>query len=94
MSDNHPPQRDDMAALRAHLFETLRNVKAGQMDLDRARMVNELSKTLVDTGRLDVDYLRVTQGERSDFLAPVAGAAATPGLPPGITGVTVHRLKG
>ena len=92
MSDNPTPQRDDMAALRAHLFETLRNVKAGQMDLDRARMVNELSKTLVDTGRLDVDYLRVTQGEKSDFLAAVN--TSPPGLPPGITGVTVHRLKG
>lgn len=92
MSDETNPQRDDMGALRAILFETVRAVKASTIDLDRARMVNELSKTLVDTGRLDVDYLRVTQGERSDFLAPAADKA--PGLPPGITGVTVHRLKG
>jgi hypothetical protein len=80
---------NDLAALRALLFEAIREVKTGAMDLNRARLVNEIGKTLVDSGRLQVDYLRLTDGERADFMEPPA-----PALPAGITGVTVHRLKG
>lgn len=88
MSDETRP-RDDLDGLRALLFETIRQVKGGHMDLDRARMVNDIGKTLVDSGRLQVDYLRVTDGSKADFLE-----SQQQQLPPGITGVTVHRLKG
>jgi hypothetical protein len=77
--------------LRAALFETLRAVRAGSIDLDRARAVNELAKTLVDTGRVEVDYVRATDAAHSAFLAPTL--PASPDMPPGITGVTRHRLR-
>lgn len=81
----------DITALRAALFETLAGVKAGTMDLDRARAVNELGKTLVDTARVEVDYLRATGGGESAFLDAAVGAA---NLPAGITTSVVHRIKG
>ena len=52
--------------------------------------MNEIGKTLVDTARVEVDYLRATGGGESEFLNTVIGAE---NLPPGITGRTVHRLK-
>lgn len=76
--------------LRAALFETLQQVKSGTMDLDKARAVNELGKTLIDSAKVEVEYLRATGGGESAFLDSAAGAD---NLPPGITGRTVHRLK-
>lgn len=76
--------------LRAALFETLQQVKNGTMDLDKARAVNELGKTLIDSAKVEVEYLRATGGGESTFLDTAAGAD---NLPPGVTGRTVHRLR-
>lgn len=82
---------NDIQALRAHLFATMAGVKDGTIDVDRARAVNEIGKTLVDTARVEVEYLRANGGGESEFLTTAIGAD---NLPPGITGRTVHRLKG
>ena len=76
--------------LRAALFETLQQVKNGTMDLGKARAVNELGKTLIDSAKVEVEYLRATGGGESTFLDTAAGAD---NLPPGVTGRTVHRLR-
>lgn len=81
----------DIEALRAHLFAAMEGVKSGTLDLDKARAINELGKTLVDTARVEVDFLKITDGEKSRFLAP---AVADDALPIGITGRTVHRIAG
>lgn len=78
----------DIEALRAHLFSAIEGVKANTLDLDKARAINEIGKTLVDTARVEVEFLKITDGEKSKFLAP----ADQPELPDGITGRTVHRL--
>ena len=79
----------DITTLREQLFATLAAVKDGSIDLDRARAVNEIGKTLVDTARVEVNYLRATGGGESEFLSTTVG---NDNLPPGITGRTVHRL--
>lgn len=76
--------------LRAALFDALQKVKDGTMDLDKARAVNELGKTLIDSAKVEVDYLRTTGGGESGFIDSAVGAS---NLPDGITGRTVHRLK-
>lgn len=81
----------DITSLRESLFAAMAAVKDGSLDLDRARAVNEIGKTLVDTARVEVDYLRATGGGESEFLNTAIGAD---NLPPGIVGRTVHRLKG
>lgn len=77
--------------LRASLFATLEGIKSGAIDLDKARAVNEVAKTIVETAKVEVDYLRVTGGGESAF---IDGAIGSDNLPPGITGVTIHRLQG
>lgn len=77
--------------LREALFATLEGVKAGTVDLDKARTVNEVAKTIVETAKVEVDYLRVTGGGESEFLD---GAIGADNLPNGITSITRHRLQG
>lgn len=77
--------------LRETLFETLRAIKDGSMDLDKARAINEISKTVVDSAKVEVDYLRATGGGESSFIDSAIGAG---NLPPGITAITRHRLQG
>lgn len=81
--------------LRETLFATLEAVKAGTMDLDKARTVNEIGKTIIESAKVEVDYLRVTGGGESTFIDTAVGANnVPPGLPNGITGVVRHRLPG
>lgn len=84
-------ERKNIDDLRATLFATLDAVKTGVMDLDRARTINELGKTIIDTAKVEVDYLRVTNGGESEFLGSTVGSD---NLPPGIVGITRHRLQG
>lgn len=73
--------------LRETLFATLQALKSGEMDIDKARAVNEVAKTIVDTAKVEVDYLRATDGGKSSFID-------TANLPNGITAITRHRLQG
>jgi hypothetical protein len=94
-SGNSNTKTQDLSALRAHLFEAIAGVRAGTLDLDKARAVNEIGKTLVDTARVEVEYLRATGGGESTFLDTAMGADnIPPKLPPGIKGITRHRLGG
>jgi hypothetical protein len=77
--------------LRDHLFATLQAVKDGSLELDKARAINDVAKTIVDTAKVEVDYLRVTGGGESQFIDSAVG---NNNLPPGITGITTHRLAG
>lgn len=77
--------------LREALFATLNGVKDGTIDVERARAVNELGKTICDTAKVEVEYIKAAGGGESAFLSTAIGAD---NLPPGITGITRHRLQG
>lgn len=76
--------------LRATLFDALQAIKDGSLDLDKARQINELAKTITDTAKVEVSYLQVTGGGESEFLTSTVGA----NTPPGIVGITRHRIAG
>lgn len=80
--------------LRATLFATLEAVKSGSMDLDKARAVNEIGKTIIETAKVEVDYLRVTGGGESTFIGPEVSIDNAGALPNGIVGIVRHRLQG
>lgn len=46
--------------LRSILFDAIAGVKSGSLDLDKAKMINELIRTLVDTARAENDHLKIT----------------------------------
>ena len=76
--------------LRDTLFETLNGIKSGTIDLEKARAINEVSKTIIDTAKVEVDYLKVNNGGESPFIE----ASPPQQLPAGIVGITRHVLKG
>ena len=68
--------KNSLAELRATLFETMQAVKDGKMDLDRARTVNAIGKTLVESAMVEVEFIKATGGEGSDFMGGREGEGA------------------
>lgn len=86
-------QKNDLDELREHLFATLRGVKDGSMDIDRAKAVVQVAGVLIDSARVEVEFARVTGRESGSKFLPAPDEADKP-MPLGITGITRHRLQG
>lgn len=94
---------NDINALRSTLFDTLREVKAGTMDLDRAKTINDTAQVIINTAKAEVDFMKVTGSNSGTDFIPAAQrrpALETKGETPTATGtkvvngnVTTHRLK-
>lgn len=90
--------------LREHLLATLADLRNREnpMEPDRARAVAQVASVLVDTAKVEVDYLKATGQDRAGFLeepAQIGTDATGAGLPDGhphngITSITRHRLRG
>lgn len=74
--------------LRDLLFATIEGVKAGTVDIEKAKVIGDLSQVMVNTAKIEVEYTKATGGKGSEFLDK------RPELPNGITGVRQHRLVG
>jgi hypothetical protein len=96
MSDgNSTSNTQTIEDLRARLFATIDGVKAGTVPLDVARVVNDLSQTIVNTAKVEVDYLRLVDDVDKPESTFLQGKADNqPPLPNGITGIVRHRLAG
>jgi hypothetical protein len=59
--------------LRNHLFEALEALKDDEkpMELDRARAIADVAKVLVESAKVEVDFLKVTGAIRSTNFLPV-----------------------
>jgi hypothetical protein len=77
--------------LRELLFDTIQGVKNGKVDVEKAKVISDLSQVMVNTAKAEVDFMRATGATNSGFLN---SAEAKPELPPGITGIRQHRLQG
>lgn len=90
---------ESMTDLRDILFAQLREMRgvdpkdpdALKAMINKSAAVRELAGALTDTARAETDYLRTTDGGESAFMG---GAVAAAKLPPGIKGVTRHRMLG
>ena len=85
----HPKTVND---LREHLFAALDALKDkdNPMEIERARAVSDIAQTIINTAKIEIEYLKVNGGGESEFIDAVAAG----NLPPGVTGVHRHRLKG
>lgn len=87
--------------LRQQLLDTLKDLRNREnpMEPDRARAVAQVAAVLVDSAKVEVDYIKATGSDRSDFIEPPpqittdSSGAGLP-LPNGITSITRHRLAG
>lgn len=91
-----------ISTVRQHLLDTLADLRdpANAMSVDRARAIGQIASVLVDTARVEVDYLKATGQASTPFLEvppdQIAGPATTqhPGNIQGIASITRHRLLG
>lgn len=90
MTTPTPNSRKTIADLRETLFATMYALRDGSIDIDKARQINEVARTLVETAKVEVDYLRVTEDDKAPFLQTPEPVQP---LPLGITTSVVHRAK-
>ena len=83
--------KNKLPDLRNHLFEAIEMLKSGDIEIHQAQAINNLAQTLVASAKVEVDYLRATEGGESSFISSAVGQS---NLPPGISTSVVHRLKG
>lgn len=83
---------NNITTVRQHLLDTLADLRDREkpMEVERARAVADVARVLVDSAKVEVDFIKATNGNGSEFLE--SGQASS--LPPGITGVHQHRIKG
>ena len=84
--------------LREHLMATLASLRDrdNPMEPDRARAVAQVASVLVDTAKVEVDYLKATGQDRSNFLETPADVTTgrLPGPASPFPTSVVHRLQG
>ena len=73
--------------LRELLFDTIAGVKNGTLDIERAKVIGDLSQVVVNSAKAEVEYTRLT-GYKGTFLEKPAE------LPKGIIAVHQHKLQG
>lgn len=77
--------------LRTVLFDTINQVKSGAMDIEKAKVISDLSQVMVNSAKVEVDHAKVTGSKGSGFLE---AAPEREQLPNGITGIHRHQLRG
>jgi hypothetical protein len=92
MTTTHNPHIDQV---RTALLATLADLRdrTNPMDIERAKAVANVASVLVDTARVENDYLKITGQDRSGFLSR-PDDLNLPGPANGITSITRHQLKG
>lgn len=72
-----------MTQLREHLMATLASLRDREngMEPDRARAVAQVASVLVDTARVEIDYIKLTGQDHSGFLQEAPGLTRINGEP-------------
>ena len=66
--------------LRDHLFATLEALRDDDkpMEIERARAVADVARTIIESAKVEVDMLKVTGGTRSTGFIPEESRQALP----------------
>ena len=83
-------QQKSIDDLRAVLFETIAAVRDGSMPLDRAKTISDLSQVMVNSAKVEVEFVKATSSDGSGFMERQLDKLP---LPDGITGSTIHRMR-
>jgi len=62
--------KNKLEDLRDHLFETIESLKDkdNPMDLKRAAAIKDVAQTLINSGKLELEYIDITGEKASAFL--------------------------
>jgi len=45
--------------LREMLFQTLEGLKNGELEIEKAKAIGDISQTIINSAKVEVDYIRV-----------------------------------
>lgn len=64
---------NNIDALRKQLFSTLAalNDRDKPMDIERAKAIAEISQTIINSAKVEVEYLKVAGGKGTGFMSEV-----------------------
>lgn len=93
-----------ISELRTHLLATLADLRdrKNPMEPDRARAIAQVSGVLVDSARVEVEYIKATGQDVSNFIDGMQAPAIVAAIANTTTGTVdrsepgrvVHRLRG
>ena len=66
MSDE-TPEPGGMDGLQGLIMQSIRAVRDGTLDIDKAKAVNSLAQTLINSAKVEVEFLRATNRTHSPF---------------------------
>jgi hypothetical protein len=72
-----PNKIDD---LREHLFATLVALRDGSMEIARAKAIAEVAQVVINSAKVEVDYINAAGGTGSGFLPKEADGKADAAL--------------
>lgn len=69
--------------LRKHLFDTIDALKSkdAPMDLDRAKAIAEVAQVIINSAKVEVDYMRLRGDKGSGFVPEEKQLPGTPDRP-------------
>lgn len=76
--------------LREGLFDALDMLKNGDLSIEQAKAISEMSQVIINSAKVEVDYIKANNGGETPFLESVGND----NLPDGVISVTRHRLVG
>lgn len=60
----------DVTALRATLFDTIDGIKNKSISLDQAKVINDLSQTIINSAKVEVEHLRTVKATHGSGFIP------------------------
>lgn len=100
-------ENNTITGLRDIMFKTLRGIQDGSVDVDKAKAINDTAQTIINTAKVEVDFMKVTghAGAATGFIGggdnkmkeitntPTGTKVVEKDPATGITS-TVHRMRG
>lgn len=77
-----------IADLRTHLFDAIEGLKNNTLDLDKARAIADLGQTVINSAKVEVDFIKATGNTQGSGFLALPAAEDTQG------GDTVTPIKG
>lgn len=91
---------NDITELREILFQTMRALKNqdSDMDIERAKVIADTAQTIINSAKVEVDFVRAAGGTGSGFIPlsgpiPPASELTATGTKTVVGGVTTHRMR-
>ena len=64
---NHNETPTGMASLQDILMQSIKDVRSGSMDASTAKALNEIAQTLINSAKVEVEFMRATKRSESRF---------------------------